>query len=87
MWCVEKLGFRSVRNHPRTFALETLAIKISDRTEYAVVLGTLIGIFSAIYFHFTEFFDATEEDPWCARRRRRRRAGGSVPAAHAGGRG
>jgi len=44
--------------------LQIKAITISDRSEYMVVVGTVVGIMSAVYFHATEFLEHDDEPVW-----------------------
>ena len=48
----------------RVQTVQVAAIRLSDRTEYMVVAGTVVGILSAVYFHATEFVEHEDEPLW-----------------------
>eukprot|EP00041_Stephanoeca_diplocostata_P007135 m.98425 g.98425 ORF g.98425 m.98425 type:complete len:343 (-) comp16745_c0_seq6:167-1195(-) len=62
LYVTDRIGLRWIRTHDTVINFEGFLIRVSDRAEYLVALGTLSGILSGIYFHITEFTVAIHED-------------------------
>lgn len=62
LWLAKKIGVDVDATRAREIQIK--AIRLSDRTEYMVVIATVVGILSAVYFHATEFLEHDDEPLW-----------------------